>query len=252
MAVIISDTLKNKQDGLGRCRNQSGSGECRNRFPIDICFCAAKARYNVIERRVKRVGESPLFCWSRLFAGLRFGTMHEAVASKIEEIAQRVAQTEGIEVVDVEVKGGGNSRFVRISIDKPAGVTHADCELISQQVGTILDVEDVVPGGRYTLEVSSPGVERKLNKPQDFERFQGKKARVLLRTPVQGQREWEGTLCGIADGQVTLEEASATAWSMSAALGGVREGRVKRKNVPVQTVRFPLELIEKANLKFEW
>src|ERR1044071_10427321 len=114
-----------------------------------------------------------------LFIGFAaFGTMHEAVASKIEEIAQRVAQSEGIEVVEVEVKGGGNNRFVRISIDKPSGVTHADCELISQQVGTILDVEDVVSGGRYTLEVSSPGVDRKLSKPQDFERFQGKKSKI--------------------------------------------------------------------------
>src|SRR5215470_14677767 len=99
--------------------------------------------------------------------------MREAVASKIEEIAQRVAESEGIELVEVEVKGGGNNRFVRISIDKPGGVTHADCETISQQVGTILDVEDTVPGGHYTLEVSSPGVERKLVKPGDFQRFQG-------------------------------------------------------------------------------
>ena len=75
--------------------------------------------------------------------------MREVVASKIEEIAQRVAQSEGLELVEVEVKGGGNARFVRIAIDKPEGVTHADCELVSQQVGTILDVEDVVPGPLY-------------------------------------------------------------------------------------------------------
>src|SRR6266540_6474959 len=96
----------------------------------------------------------------------------QAVLSKIEEIAQRVAQSEGIEVVEVELKGGGRNQLLRIWIDKPEGVTHADCELISQQVGTILDVEDVVPG-KYTLEVTSPGVERKLLKPKDFERFQG-------------------------------------------------------------------------------
>src|ERR1051325_11609982 len=106
------------------------------------------------------------------------------VASKIEEIAKRVAGPEGLELVEVEVKGGGASRFVRISIDKPEGVTHADCELVSQQVGTILDVEDVISGGRYTLEVSSPGVERKLSKPQDFERFQGKKSKITLREPI--------------------------------------------------------------------
>ena len=66
--------------------------------------------------------------------------MREAVASKIEEIAQRVAEPEGMEIVEVEVKGGGSQRFVRISIDKPAGITHGDCELVSQQVGAILDV----------------------------------------------------------------------------------------------------------------
>src|SRR5882672_11085263 len=98
-----------------------------------------------------------------------------AILSKIEAIAERVARSEGIEIVEIELKGGGRNRFLRISIDKPEGVTHGDCESISQQVGTILDVEDVVPGGHYTLEVSSPGVERKLSKPQEFERFVGQK-----------------------------------------------------------------------------
>jgi len=154
--------------------------------------------------------------------------MREAVASKIEEIAHRVTESEGIELVEVEVKGGGSNRFVRISIDKPEGVTHADCELVSQQVGAILDVEDVVPGGRYTLEVSSPGVERKLLKPRDFERFQGKKVKIGLREPLDGRRHWEGTLAGFAEGQVALEVQ------------------------PGQTIRFPLDQVEKANLKFEW
>src|SRR5437763_7566557 len=108
--------------------------------------------------------------------------MSSAVVSKIEAIAERVAQAEGIEIVEVELKGGGRNQFLRISIDKPAGVTHADCELISQQVGTILDIDDIIPA-HYTLEVSSPGVERKLLKLRDFERFQGKKAKVVLRDP---------------------------------------------------------------------
>ena len=154
--------------------------------------------------------------------------MQEAVASKIEEIARRVAEPEGMEVVEVEVKGGGQHRFVRISIDKPEGVTHGDCELISQQVGTILDVEDVVPGGRYTLEVSSPGVERKLLKPGDYQRFQGKKAKITLRDPIEGRRNWDGTLAGYDDGQVTLETQ------------------------PGKTVRFPFDQVQKAHLKFEW
>src|SRR5271157_5697459 len=154
--------------------------------------------------------------------------MREDVAFQIGEIARRVAESEGLELVEVEVKGGGAQRLVRISIDKPAGVTHADCETVSQQVGTILDVEDVVPGGRYTLEVSSPGVERKLLKPEDYQRFQGQKARITLREPRDGRRNWEGTLAGLDDGSVALETGPGT------------------------TMRFPLDQIQKANLKFEW
>jgi ribosome maturation factor RimP len=153
--------------------------------------------------------------------------MQGQVASKIEEIAQRVVESEGMELVEVEVKGGGSQRMVRISIDKPEGVTHADCELVSQQVGTILDVEDVVPGGHYTLEVSSPGVERKLLKPRDYERFQGKKVKVSLREPIDGRRHWEGTLAGFENSTVTLQ-------------------------APEKTIQFPFEQIQKANLKFEW
>ena len=79
------------------------------------------------------------------------------VVEKVREIAERAGASEGSEIVDVQLLGGGGTRVLRIFIDKPAGVTHADCEFMSQQVGTILDVEDVIPGGRYTLEVSSPG-----------------------------------------------------------------------------------------------
>jgi len=156
------------------------------------------------------------------------GTMSQAVTSKIEEIARRVTESEGMELVEVEVKGGGAHRFIRISIDKPAGVTHGDCEIISQQVGTILDVEDVVPGGAYTLEVSSPGVERKLLKPQDFQRFQGKKAKITLKDPIEGRRNWEGTLAGLEDSTVALDTGSGN------------------------ILRFGIAQIQKANLKFEW
>src|SRR6185369_9298843 len=127
-----------------------------------------------------------------------------AILSKIEAIAERVAQPAGIEVVEVELKGGGQNRFLRISIDRPEGVTHADCEMVSHEVGTILDVEDLVPG-HYTLEVSSPGVERKLTKLTDFERFTGKKIKTVLRDPVENSRSWEGVLAMCADGLITLE-----------------------------------------------
>src|SRR5216117_3297887 len=130
--------------------------------------------------------------------------MSSAILSKIEAIAERVAQPEGIEIVEIELKGGGRNRFLRISIDKPEGVTHGDCELVSHQVGTILDVEDVVPG-HYTLEVSSPGVERKLLRPNDYIRFQGKKAKIVLREPVENQRHLQGTLAGLENGTVSLD-----------------------------------------------
>ncbi len=154
--------------------------------------------------------------------------MKDEVVAKVRAIAERVGASEGIEIVDVEFLGGGHSRVLRIFIDKPGGVNHGDCELVSQDVGTILDVEDVVPGGRYTLEVSSPGLERKLTKPADFERFLGQKARIVLKSPVENQRRWEGVLTGLAEGVITLEVGS---------------GKV---------LRVGLDQVEKANLKFDW
>ncbi|MEQ1885739.1 MAG: ribosome maturation factor RimP [Bryobacteraceae bacterium] len=164
----------------------------------------------------------------------------DAVRAKILDITERAAQSEGIEVVDVEILGGGSNRVVRIYIDRPPapgqvidphapqGVTHEDCELISNHVGTVLDVEDVIPGGAYTLEVSSPGIERKLTRPRDFERFVGQKVKVTLRQPVEKSRHWTGALTGFAAGVITLEPA------------------------PGKLLQFPLDQVEKANLKFDW
>ncbi len=162
----------------------------------------------------------------------------DEIVAKIAEIAERVADPEGIEIVEVQLLGAGRGRLLRIFIDRPLtretspdhphGVSHADCEFISQQVGTILDIEDVIPGDSYTLEVSSPGLERKLSKAKDFERFVGQKAKIMLREPVENQRRWEGRLAGISEGIVLLEPAA---------------GRV---------IRFPLDQVQKANLKFDW
>jgi ribosome maturation factor RimP len=154
--------------------------------------------------------------------------MSDTVVRRVTEIAERVARSEGLEIVDVELRGGGSKRLLRIYIDKPGGVSHADCELISQHVGTILDVEDVIPGGRYTLEVSSPGLERKLTKAKDFERFVGHKARVTLREPVENRRQWEGMLAGFSGETITLEPE------------------------PGRSIRFALNQVAKANLKFDW
>ncbi len=113
---------------------------------------------------------------------------------KIQEIVDRVAQSSGLEVVEVDLRGGGKARMLRIFIDKPGGVTHEDCSNFSREVGTIFDVEEAVPGGQYTLEVSSPGLDRKLSKPADFERFTGSLVKLMTRDPVNGNRHFEGRL----------------------------------------------------------
>jgi ribosome maturation factor RimP len=152
----------------------------------------------------------------------------DSLIQRVAEIAGRAARREGLSVWDVELAGSGRRRVLRIYIDKPGGVTLDDCERISQQVGAVLDAEDVVPGESYQLEVSSPGVERRLSRPHHFELCRGQKVRLQLREPVEGQRRWEGVLQGIEEGRVVLETGS---------------GKI---------IRFGMEIIEKANLQFEW
>jgi len=124
---------------------------------------------------------------------------------KVREIADRVAQSSGLEVVELELHGGGKARMLRIYIDKPAGVTHEDCSNFSREVGTIFDVEDAVPGGSYLLEVSSPGLDRRLSKPEDFQRFVGSLVKLMTRDPVNGNRHFEGRLKAFHDGWLSLE-----------------------------------------------
>jgi ribosome maturation factor RimP len=123
---------------------------------------------------------------------------------KIRQAAERVARSEGMEVVEVEWKVG-KQRFLRVYIDKPEGISHRDCELVSQQLSVILDVEDLVPGPGYLLEVSSPGLDRKLLRPADYERFVGRLARITLSEPVEDRTFYEGRLAGYADGMVQME-----------------------------------------------
>src|SRR5262249_38039952 len=101
------------------------------------------------------------------------------------------------------------SRMLRISIDKPGGVTHEDCADLSREVGTILDVEDTVPGGSYVLEVSSPGLDRKLSTAADFERFQGSRVKLTTRDPVNGNRFFEGRLEHFEAGRLRLDLSDA-------------------------------------------
>jgi len=123
---------------------------------------------------------------------------------KIRAIAERIAKSEGLAWVDVEVKGGRSNPLLRIYVDKPEGVSHADCQNFSEQMSAILDVEDPFPGS-YLLEVSSPGLERKLEKPSDFEHFAGRRVRLVVRDPAGGSAVLEGQLRGLEAGRVRLE-----------------------------------------------
>jgi ribosome maturation factor RimP len=165
---------------------------------------------------------------------------------KIRAAAERVARSEGLEVVDVEWKFG-KQRFLRVYIDRvpelnsaKAGsqaspdpfpkISHADCEKVSQQLSVILDVEELVNGPSYVLEVSSPGMDRALTKPADFERFTGRLAKVWTNQPVEEMSFLEGRICGVGSGKVSLEMKGKTA----------------------RTVEVPFTAIRKANLVVEF
>jgi ribosome maturation factor RimP len=164
---------------------------------------------------------------------------------KIREAAERVARSEGLEVVDVEWKVG-KQRFLRVYIDRvpdAAGATengqpvdpypkisHKDCERVSQQLSVILDVEELVPGPGYVLEVSSPGMDRALKKVADYERFTGRSAKVWTEAPVEQMVFFEGRLGGVVANNLRLE----------------LKGKTPR------TVELPLALIRKAHLVVEF
>src|SRR5437868_7918887 len=128
---------------------------------------------------------------------------------RVREIAERVAASTGLEIVEVEMRGGGKARMLRIFIDKPGGVTHEDCANLSREVGTILDVEDAVVGGSYTLEVSSPGLDRKLSRAADFERFVGSLVKLTTREPLRNNRHFEGRLQAFHENRLTLDISEA-------------------------------------------
>jgi ribosome maturation factor RimP len=154
----------------------------------------------------------------------------------VREVAERVTASSGLELVDIDFRGsGGKARMLRVFIDKPGGVTHGDCEAVSRELGTILDVEDAVPGGSYTLEVSSPGLDRKLIRPEDFERFVGARVKLTTREPVEGNRFLEGRLESFRDGTLVL--------ALSA--GKAKKGKPEQ---PPREVHITLSNVDKANL----
>jgi ribosome maturation factor RimP len=188
----------------------------------------------------------------------------------VRAIADRVAASSGLEVVDIEFHGGGKGRVLRIFIEKNAegrraleqhlkeaaeagektpspsnwdqlaGVTHEDCANYSRELGTILDVEDAVPGGEYLLEVSSPGLDRKLVKTEDFRRFSGSVVKIMTREPVLGNRHFTGRL--------NMTDASNIALEMDS---GDRKNKRKKSsssNATGQVIEIELSNIERARL----
>ncbi len=185
----------------------------------------------------------------------------------IRATADRVASSLGLEVVDVEFQGAGKHRALRVYVEKDAegrarlaeqaateegaallpkgvpvellsGTTHEDCEAFARDFGTVLDVEDLVPGAEYTLEVSSPGLERKLIKASDYERFRGSLVKVQTFTAVENNRHFTGRLSGFDGSTLTLD------------LGAVKQKGKKKKDLPesAPAVQIPLSNVERAHL----
>jgi ribosome maturation factor RimP len=162
---------------------------------------------------------------------------------RVREIAERVAASSGLEIVEIEFLGRGKARMLRVFLDKPAagtdplaGVTHEDCANFSREFGTILDVEDVMPGS-YTLEVSSPGLDRKLIKPADFNRFTGSRLKLTTRQPIGNNRHFEGRLESFKDGRLTLDLSVAS-----------HKSRKKMGAAADEKIEIEFANVEKANL----
>lgn len=157
--------------------------------------------------------------------------------ARVEQIAHAAAARLGLDIVEVELKGAGKNQLLRITIDraddipgddKPAGVTHEDCANISREVSAALDADDPI-AGPYELEVSSPGVERKLNKWRDWERFRGQKAKIVLKEPAGELKFFDGVIAQTTeDHNITVDLGAGS------------------------QVTFAFEQVERANLKFEW
>ena len=154
--------------------------------------------------------------------------MSKGVArDRIRQLVQQVVESQGYEFVEMEFKGGGNGSILRVFIDDTAGISHRDCELVSEQVGTVLDVEDLIPFS-YTLEVSSPGLDRRLVKDSDYTRFTGKLAKIQTRIPLHHQKVFKGRLRGFQDGNIRLE---------------LLQGDL---------LDIPLDVVHEARLEFDW
>ncbi len=129
--------------------------------------------------------------------------MNAGELERIRSAARPVVMAEGLELVDVEIKGGPNTRVIALYIDKEGGVTHEDCARISRQVGLSFEAEETIRSG-YTLEVSSPGLTRVLKRPADFIREKGKLAQLKVRTPVGKSNKLLVTIDDADENKITV------------------------------------------------
>jgi ribosome maturation factor RimP len=175
---------------------------------------------------VYTVVESSFTCeWAKAHF---FIAMKSEVYQRLRDAVEQIVVENGLELVDAQLLGGGVHRVFRLFIDSEKGVTHDDCEKISRLVGDALDAGELIPGGAYTLEVSSPGVDRPLLRPKDYARFVGSKVKVELTEPVEKSRRFTGRLVAFEGEQLTLE---------------LDKG---------QTLTVGLDKVSKANVKYEW
>jgi ribosome maturation factor RimP len=207
----------------------------------------------------------------RMAAAGQQGSMAVSL-DEIRKAAERVAASHGLDVVDIEFTGSKKDRTLRVSLEKNAegrarlkaeaeagaeglpekllegsltveqlsGVTHEDCAAFSRDFGVLLDVEELVPGAEYTLEASSPGLDRKLSRPEDFERFRDCLVKVQTFEPVRNNRHWQGRL-------IAGQQSATGKGTITIDLAAVKQNSKSRK-AGVNTVEIALSNIEKANL----
>ena len=192
---------------------------------------------------------------------------------QLRAAAERVAGSHSLDLVDIEFQGAGKFRTLRIYLEKNAveraklvaaaesgeaelpkgvpvellsGTTHEDCANFATDFGTLLDIEDLVPGAEYTLEVSSPGLERKLSKAADYERFVSSLVKIQTFTAIDGNRHWTGRLVGFKNGTATLDLSAVKQKGKAKSAARTAKGALR-----AQAVEIELSNIEKANLVAE-
>jgi len=138
------------------------------------------------------------------FVGKTDGCKRNVNTDELTELLEPTVERLGYELSDLEARFSGKNGILRVFIDHPEGIGLDDCEKVSLAVSALLDVEDPVPGN-YNLEVSSPGLDRKLTKIEHFQRFAGETVKVQMRFPIEGRRRFRGTLVSSDDENIVVE-----------------------------------------------